>query len=114
MALRYCAYPGCPRLVERGRCDKHATGQQQAADRARGSASERGYGAAWRKLRLAFLAQYPLCRACQSKGMVTPAVLVDHIVPKPKGTDDWDNLQSLCVSCHRVKSITEGRPATGT
>ena len=32
----------------------------------------------------------------------------DHIVPKSKGgTDDDSNLQTLCGSCHSVKSMRE-------
>ena len=33
---------------------------------------------------------------------------VDHIITKAKGgTDDPDNLQSLCVQCHREKTARE-------
>lgn len=49
-----------------------------------------------------------LCQACLSRDRVTPANQVDHIVPRAKGgTDDMDNLQSLCKPCHDAKSKTE-------
>jgi len=38
----------------------------------------------------------------------TPAVDVDHIIPKYlDGSDDPDNLQSLCRACHKQKSKQE-------
>lgn len=71
-------------------------------DRSRGSSSKRGYGAKWRRLRLVVLSEEPYCRACQS-----PAEEVDHIVPKPLGTDVRDNLQALCKRCHSSKTRRE-------
>jgi len=54
------------------------------------------------------LSQCPLCVKCQSKGRITAATEVDHIVPLHKGgTDDLDNLQSLCHDCHAEKTATE-------
>lgn len=47
----------------------------------RGNASQRGYGSRWRKARLTFLQQHPLCRMCQEDGRLTPATVVDHITP---------------------------------
>jgi 5-methylcytosine-specific restriction endonuclease McrA len=41
---------------------------------------------------------------------MTPAAMVDHIVPIRQGGAalDMNNLQSLCWSCHCAKSIKEG------
>lgn len=47
MALRVCAEPGCPVLSKTTRCADHT----RAKDRARGSRTERGYGADHRRLR---------------------------------------------------------------
>ena len=47
---------------------------------------------------------------------MTPATQVDHIKPKAKGgTDDWDNLQSICDRCHDAKTKQDMgvRPAIG-
>lgn len=47
---------------------------------------------------------------CQNKrcSLITTELQVDHKVPLSSGgTDDWDNLQSLCEVCHSVKSRIE-------
>ena len=55
-----------------------------------------------------------LCQQCLRDGRPTPLKVrpydhaVDHIIPKAKGgTDDPDNLQSLCAPCHDAKSAAE-------
>lgn len=78
----------------------------------RTSRHDRGYGTAWDKLRLRILKRDKhLCQGCLPRP--TPATQVDHITPKAKGgTDDEDNLQSLCAPCHEAKTIkdTGGKP----
>ena len=78
------------------------------------SRHDRGYGSDWIKLRQVVLGRDDhLCQACLAKGRVTAANQVDHIVPKAKqGTDDLDNLQSLCKPCHDAKTIIDngGKP----
>lgn len=81
----------------------------------KGTRHERGYGAAWDKLRLSILARDKyLCQQCLRNGRATPLRVrprdhaVDHIKPKAKGgTDHPDNLQSLCTPCHDAKSIID-------
>jgi len=69
----------------------------------RPTAAERGYDARWRQVRMRFLKHNPLCAHCSRL-----AQLVDHIRPlRAGGTHDWGNLQSLCRSCHAVKSEAE-------
>jgi 5-methylcytosine-specific restriction endonuclease McrA len=70
---------------------------------------ERGYGYQWEKARqIALSRDNYLCQHCLKKNRATPAQEVDHIVPKAKGgTDDIDNLQSLCPPCHRAKTIED-------
>lgn len=73
------------------------------------SRHERGYGYKWTKLRQRILErdQY-LCRVCYAQGRPTAANQVDHIIPKHlDGTDDPDNLQSICDECHEAKSKAE-------
>ena len=68
--------------------------------RPRASASERGYGASWRRVRDAHLADHPDCARCGA-----PATDVDHRVSRARGGDeDDDNLQSLCHACHARKT----------
>ena len=58
------------------------------------------------------LLAHPLCVECESQGRITPATVVDHIVPH-KGNLElfWDegNLQTLCKQCHDSKTVKEGR-----
>lgn len=63
----------------------------------------------WRSLRKLKLERSPLCEECQRKGILTPAQMVDHIVPINKGGAplDFDNLQSLCNRCHAAKSARD-------
>lgn len=50
----------------------------------------------------------PLCVKCQSKGKLSLAEELDHIIPLHKGgTDTDDNRQGLCKECHVEKSKKE-------
>ncbi|MFN7019901.1 MAG: HNH endonuclease [Phycisphaerales bacterium] len=111
---RPCRHPGCPGLVDPSSgsrvCPRHGAvdglpgvsdprGPAWGGDR--GSAHSRGYGARWRRLRRIILARDPVCRVCQA----SPAVTVDHLVPKAEGGgDDEGNLQGLCAACHTRKT----------
>ena len=102
---RPCRYPGCPNLCESGTyCPEHSA---ESPDRLRGSATERGYVAKWRRARKRFLQRHPLCANCLSQGVLTPATVVDHIVPH-RGDHRlfWDeqNWQPLCKACHDRKT----------
>lgn len=82
---------------------------------ARTSSASRGYDAAWRRLRLRFLAEHPLCVMCERQGRTVAANIVDHveaIAKAPHRRLDWANLQALCQPCHdSVKQREErGRP----
>lgn len=63
----------------------------------------------WRKTRMDQLMREPLCRICLEADRVTAAEMVDHIKPVRLGGGFWDerNYQSLCNSCHAVKSAKE-------
>ena len=78
-----------------------------SGDRMRGGVDARGYDARWRKARLAYLQRHPLCVECQKEGRLTPATVVDHIIPH-RGDQKlfWDesNWQSLCAACHNHKT----------
>ncbi len=76
--------------------------------RCRPSASARGYGGNWPKLRAYVLAGEPLCRECKGWGRLVPATDVDHIISRSRGgTDDLANLQPLCHACHASKTARE-------
>ena len=102
---RPCRYPGCPNLCDKGvYCSKH---MRFSSDRMRGGAEARGYDSRWRKARAAFLQRNPLCNECMKHGRLTPATVVDHVIPH-RGDQKlfWDegNWQALCKSCHDRKT----------
>lgn len=107
-----CSYPGCPLLVESGEryCLKHKRETNRQYDKQRGTAAQRGYDARWQKYRKWFLNHNPLCIECRKEGRLTPATVVDHIIPH-KGDMElfWDtnNHQSLCKRCHDRKTAKE-------
>jgi len=58
----------------------------------------------WRRRRALQLKQHPLCVMCESRGVVTPATVADHVKPH---RGDWNSfrlgaLQSLCSACHNA------------
>lgn len=70
----------------------------------------------WRKLRVIQLATFPLCADPWGfhaiDGMVVVATDIDHIIPRrdaPTRALDCANLQSLCASCHSMKSRRESQ-----
>ena len=60
-------------------------------------------GAAWRKLRASVLRGEPLCRHCQSRGLIVVATEVDHC-DNDSTNDDPSNHQALCHDCHSLKT----------
>jgi len=79
------------------------------------SRHERGYGSKWVKLRAAILKRdHHLCQPCLRNGRPTQATAVDHIKPKAKGgTDEPENLEGVCHSCHKIKSKRESAEGRG-
>ena len=77
-------------------------------DKRRGSASERGYDAAWHKLREIKVKQNPLCEDCEQDGLTVIVNEVDHIIPISGRDDplrlDMENLRSMCKTCHTRKT----------
>lgn len=128
---RPCRFPGCPNLTDTGAyCTAHRSmvpaqtapqkERERRYDNERGTAAERGYDSKWRTARQGYLAHHPLCAECQKHGRITPATVVDHIIPH-KGNKklfwDHDNWQPLCKACHDAKTAREdggfGNPQTG-
>lgn len=101
--LKVCSRPGCPELTRSGRC----ASCDRTADRARGTAAERGYDSRWRRTREDFLDAHPLC---SEAGCLTIATDVDHIDglgPHGPLGHSWSNLQGLCKSHHSQKTVRE-------
>lgn len=98
---RPCRHPGCPNLSDGVYCEAHRKLY------ARENASERGYDSKWRSARALFLKKNPLCVKCREKGKLTPATVVDHIIPHrgdPVLFWDRSNWQPLCKDCHDHKT----------
>ena len=60
----------------------------------------------WIRIRNFKRKKNPLCEYCEKKGLVVQMDDVDHI----DGDDSncsWENLQSLCKSCHSRKTAKE-------
>ena len=78
MAKRVCLEPGCPELIDQGasRCVDH----ERARDKARGTSTERGYGADHIKLRadLAPKAIGKICHFCNEPMLPGQPLALDH------------------------------------
>ena len=116
-----CGRPGCNKYaVKLSRCNDHQTQpqgvkvhdiQRPAWSTTTTSRHERGYGTQWDKIRIQILRRDNyLCVEHQRRGQLVEAYQVDHIKPKAQeGDDSLDNLQSLCVQCHKEKTQKEAR-----
>lgn len=70
--------------------------------------TERVRGRILQRVRQRIMQGQPLCKICEGAGLVTPGQEMDHIVPLFKGgSNEDDNLQMLCVECHRKKSADD-------
>lgn len=63
-------------------------------------------GRPWRRRRAAILLRdHYTCRVC---GLTTNQLEVDHVVNIAQGgSDDDDNLQAICIPCHKAKTLRE-------
>lgn len=83
----------------------------------RGSSAQRGYDAVWRRFRLAYLKEHPLCVYRQRKDLPhrceVSASVVDHIQPLNSGGERLDpsNCRSVCRACHAA--LTQNYVAHG-
>lgn len=118
-AARPCRHAGCSALVRDGSgfCAAHQADKRinRFGDDRRGTATERGYGPQWAKLRARIMRRDAgLCQPCLQAGRVTAAKQVDHIKPKTAGgTDDEGNLQAICTACHKTKTAHEAAQGRG-
>jgi len=116
-AARPCRHAGCGALVRDGSgyCGAHQADKQAGkfGDERRGTRQERGYGREWEETRKRILKRDKgLCQPCLRNGRPRPAKQVDHRIPKFEGgADDDDNLQAICVECHKAKTAEEARRA---
>lgn len=109
-AKKPCRYPGCPNLTDQTYCEAHRkTAQAEYNRHTRDPESNKMYGRSWRKVRDAYVKIHPICEDCEREGRIVPVYEVHHLIPKKRGgTDDFDNLISLCKSCHQKRDIELG------
>ena len=63
--------------------------------------TKKRYGRQWQRIRKLYADTHPFCEKCYEHGIITPVEHVHHIKPLTEGgTNDYDNLMSLCQSCH--------------
>ena len=107
-----CLHPGCGKLTQSRYCSIHDLKQKDQAkkyDRQRGTAAQRGYDKPWRQLRESvILRDMFTCQKCGKIVTRKGEAHVDHIISKERGGgDELSNLQTLCCSCHSIKTIRE-------
>lgn len=107
-----CRYPRCPELTNELFCGKHKREDNKIYNQyKRDELSKTFYKTQqWRDIRQRKLQISPLCEECKKNGTLVVGKIVDHIVPIKQGGDpyDFENLQTLCWSCHSRKSVLEG------
>lgn len=98
-----CRYPGCSKLASGGYCEEHKKiHNKEYNEWHRGYKSGERYDWKWRKIRAKYVKAHPLCEMCLEEGRLVPVTEVHHIKPKNEGgSDDFENLMSLCHSCHQ-------------
>ncbi len=101
-----CLTPGCPgRAQHNGYCPAHYKQYRKSID-----PTGQRYDRNWSKVRLSHLNEHPLCIMCEQARRTEAAIVVDHVIPHRGDRDkfwDADNLQSLCIHHHAVKTHAE-------
>ena len=100
---RPCSHPGCPNLTYGRFCEEHEQEENRRYERyERNPATRKRYKGKWPQIRKMYVTAHPYCELCFKRYQkLTPAEHVHHITPLSEGgTHDFDNLMSLCQSCH--------------
>lgn len=105
MTVRACVVCGKLIPLSKSRCATH----QAEQDRAYGTRQQRGYDAAYDRMRRVVLAEEQACAVCGAWFEEGDRVEVDHIVPlREGGTNERDNLRAVHARCNNP-----GRPKGG-
>lgn len=97
-----CRYPDCKELTFERYCEEHKKITAKIYEKYRRDPNAyKRYGSEWRKIRVQYINESPLCEECLKSGKLVPALEVHHIVEIDKGgSNDFSNLMSLCKPCH--------------
>lgn len=90
--MKVCSEPGCPELVDKGRCPVHKREYQRIYDKRRGTPAQRGYNSAWAKRSKQQRETVPYCQWCNS----TVDLTADHLEPGNPASP----LVTACRSCN--------------
>jgi len=98
--------PGCPTLVERGRCVVHQVQHDRRYNRERPVRHQLYQTPMHRAWRTRVIARDPICVRCHER----LSVVANHIVPVEHG-GQWtlDNGEGLCRACDNVVKGEERR-----
>jgi len=113
-ANRACKEPGCVAYAAVGSayCKAHGAvrSREYRSSEHKKEAARLYRTGQWQALRRQQLTLLPFCAECLKAGKYTLASEVDHVVPHrndPQLFFDPSNLQSLCHSCHSIKTARE-------
>lgn len=103
-AAKPCPTPGCPSLTQGGRCPNC----RRDADRARGTATQRGYNSrGHRGFRAEVLSRDPVCVLCR----VRLSTVADHwpasrrdLEDSGRNPNDPRHGRGLCAGCHNAET----------
>ena len=85
---------------------------RRPSEQHRGTSAERGYDAAWRRVRDKRRLLNPFCQDCEERGRIECMEIVDHVIPvdvDPTLRLELDNTRSLCRSCHAIKTNADAK-----
>ncbi len=90
----------CGDLAAGTRCEPCRATYERDLNQRRGGATARGYTRQWQAKAATVRRQQPACEVCGT----TTDLTTDHVIPKVRGgTDDRDNLRTLCRPCNSSK-----------
>ncbi|WP_460056404.1 HNH endonuclease [Pseudolactococcus yaeyamensis] len=110
-----CKYQSCPHLTDTDYCEEHKNQARKRYERyERDPETSRRYGKPWRKIRERYVAQHPLCEQCFDEGCLRPVEHVHHIQELSQGgSNDFNNLMSLCKHHHSKEHLTRRNKGEG-
>lgn len=104
-----CRELGCnnPKTSRSTFCSEHGGGVTEKG-RQNSQLYSSGY---WQKQRKVQLSKSPLCAGCLANGKVVQAEHIDHVFPHRQNPERFKRniFQSLCQSCHTLKTQMESR-----
>lgn len=90
-----------------GRCPTCAA----AYHKQRGTTSELGYDAAWRRLRNEFLLKHPMCVMPGCGGIASEVDHIQTVRARPDLRLTWSNLRPMCHRCHSRRTMQDQHAA---